>query len=129
MGYKEKQALYGLRKKYLTASVLVAGAAAIYELFSHGVYSIWMMGAFLVPLLLGALPVQLALKKDLYIGLMFGKAADAFIQGIAWLTAACLIKGVLDIYGTTNPLISIYWIVAGLFMTLALAISRRKADA
>ena len=48
---------------YLTASVFCALFGAVYELFSHGVYSYWMIYAFAFPLLLGAIPCLAALQE------------------------------------------------------------------
>lgn len=36
--------------------------------------------------------------------------------GIAALTVGCMINGVLEIYGTTNRLVSVYFIVGGGFL-------------
>ena len=36
------------------------------------------------------------------------------------LTMGCVYKGVLDIYGTTNKLINIYWYAGGLLLVMAL---------
>ena len=41
---------------YLLAAVCCAAFGAIYECFSHGVYSYYMTYAFMIPLLAGALP-------------------------------------------------------------------------
>ena len=41
---------------YLAVSLAIAAAAAVYGLFSHGVYSYWMTYAFMIPMLLGAVP-------------------------------------------------------------------------
>ena len=49
---------------YLAVSLLIAAAAAVYGLFSHGVYSYWMTYAFMIPLLLGAVPHLLAALKE-----------------------------------------------------------------
>lgn len=40
--------------------------------------------------------------------------------GILTLTVGCLLRGVLDIYGTTNWLCGVYWVVGGGFLVLAL---------
>jgi len=42
-------------KRYLLAALGCAVLSAVYECFSHGVCSVWMIGLFLFPLLLGAL--------------------------------------------------------------------------
>lgn len=97
---------------YLLAAVCCAAFGAIYECFSHGVYSVFMLGAFAFPLLLGALPFRLLQKH----GKPFpGKpAGDLICAGVATLTAGSIVQGVLKIYGTTNPLVTGYWIAGGL---------------
>ncbi|MCD7774269.1 MAG: hypothetical protein LUG85_03460 [Clostridiales bacterium] len=43
-------------------------------------------------------------------------------SGIASFTAGSIIKGVLDIYGTSNSLIIVYWIAGGLLTVLGIAV-------
>ena len=50
--------------RYLAASIVIAAAAAVYGLFSHGVYSYFMTYAFMIPLLGGALPHLIAAMKN-----------------------------------------------------------------
>lgn len=99
-------------KKALTfsfASALTAAFGFIYELFSHGVYSYYMIYAFLF-LLIGGTCVQLWLafrSRRLPCRL----ASDLYESGLITLTVGSLINGVLEIYGTTNSLTVIYWVV------------------
>ena len=68
--------------------------AAVYEMFSFGVYSLHMILMFLYPLLLGALPC-----------LFFRQGAGRFWNdGILLLTGGSLLSGVLEIYGTSSSL-------------------------
>ena len=46
-------------KRYLICAACCAVFSGIYEAFSHGVYSVYMLGLCLFPLLLGALPILL----------------------------------------------------------------------
>ena len=96
---------------YLLGAVCCAAFGAIYECFSHGVYSLFMIGAFAFPLLLGALPFRLIQKR----GKPFpgNLTEDLICTGIATLTVGSIVQGVLEIYGTTNPLVVIYWITGG----------------
>lgn len=99
---------------HLIFSIICAFVGAVYERFSHGVYSYYMIYAFACPLALGALP--------LFIIGLFGKkqpgklALNAWNSGIAALTVGSIFKGVLDIYGTTNRLIIVYPIAAGVLL-------------
>ena len=94
---------------YLLAAVCCAAFGAIYECFSHGVYSCFMIGAFVFPLLLGAFPFRLLQKS----GKPFpGKLPGNLIcAGVTTLTVGSIVQGILEIYGTTNPLVTGYWIL------------------
>lgn len=43
-------------------------------------------------------------------------ARNLYRSGIATLTIGCIMQGVLEIYGTTNKLICVYWIVGIVFV-------------
>ena len=102
---------------HLLAAGFLAFFGAVYELFSHGVYSGWMLFAFAIPLLLGALPYELLLRLG-------RRPGQAFLQlwnaGVACLSMGCVFQGVLAIYGTTNSLIVVYPIAGGLLLLLGL---------
>ena len=103
---------------YLICTALCAVIGAVYEKFSHEVYSYYMIYAFAIPLVLGAIPL-------FGIGL-FGKSVpgrfslNAWNSGIATLTVGSFFKGVLDIYGTTNKLITVYPTAAVVFILIGL---------
>ena len=100
---------------YLLATVLCAFFGAVYELFSHEVYSRFMIYAFAFPLLLGVIPFFLRQKR----GKPFpGREADLVHAGVAALTVGSVLQGALEIYGTSSPLSSAYWIT-GALMTAA----------
>lgn len=133
--------------KYLAASIVIAAAAAVYGLFSHGVYSYFMTYAFMIPLLGGALPHLIAAMRradadtknsanepeeytESRTQTGFAKlfdAKDTQLAIIATLTAGSLLKGVLDIYGTTNRLLIAYPAIALLILTIAL-VAKGKAQ-
>ena len=101
-------------KAYLLATVGCALFGAVYELFSHEVWSCFMIFAFALPLLLGALPFFLLRKR----GKPFpGKAAELVHAGVAALTAGSILQGVLEIYGTSNPLTAVYWTAGGVLVS------------
>ena len=102
---------------YLILSVFCALFGAVYELFSHAVYSFYMIYAFGFPLVGGALPYGILSAFHL------GKSSSALARnlyhsGIATLTVGSIVRGVLDIYGTTNSLSRYYWFV-GIFAVVA----------
>lgn len=85
--------------------------AGIYEYFSHQVYSGYMIFAFTIPLVGGAIPfLMIALLGKQFPGRV---AANSYNSGIAALTIGSIMRGVLDIYGTTNNLTDVYWLVGG----------------
>lgn len=104
---------------YIKISLFIALFGAIYELFSHEVYSYHMIYAFVIPLAGGALP---------FLAIAMGRAKrypgkisrSLYHAGIATLTVGSIMSGVLAIYGTTNNLLGAYWIIGGLLITGAL---------
>ena len=106
---------------YVLAAVNVAVFSAIYEHFSFGVYSPFMIFAFAVPLLMGSLVFLLlgrALKKT-------GTSVPALVckfwhAAVATLTVGFLFRGVLDIYGTSSSLGAVYWTASAVLAALSL---------
>lgn len=104
---------------HLCAAVFCAFFGAVYERFSHEVYSYWMIYAFVLPLTLGTLPLlSLALWGRTLPGRVPLRLWNA---GIAALTVGCVFHGVLEIYGTTNRLWAVYPIVGGALLATGLA--------
>ena len=108
---------------YLIASMAVAAAGGVYESFSHGVRSNYMIFAFLIPLLAGAVPNLLAALAGNKKRADRGSAAAAGLQlaGVATLTAGSLLNGALEIYGTTNRLMTAYPVMGLALLAAALA--------
>lgn len=105
---------------YLTASIICAVFGAVYEIFSHGVYSIYMIYAFAFPLLCGTLPFLLLTltgsrrwQQEFYPGIL---ARSLYHCGIIALTTGSLLTGVLEIYGTTNYLVGAYWLAGAVLL-------------
>ena len=113
--------------KYLTASIAIAAAAAVYGLFSHGVYSYFMTYAFMIPMLFGAVPHLVAAMKgeELFADAKMPAAGELQLAFIATLTAGSILKGVLDIYGTTNRLLTAYPVLAVIILAAALSAAGR----
>lgn len=104
----------------LSAALFCALFGAVYEWFSHGVYAYGMLYAFAFPLVLGVLPLLLiTMLRAPYPNRFVRGAAHA---GITTLTVGSLVSGALEIYGTTNPLTLVYWIVGGALTALAAAV-------
>ena len=92
------------------ATVFLALFGAIYERFSHEVYSYHMIYAFAVPLLLGVLPNAVLLLRKRHVGSL---ALSLWNYGIAMLSVGSVFQGALEIYGTTNSLSIVYPIAGG----------------
>ncbi|MBE6616444.1 MAG: hypothetical protein E7627_00660 [Ruminococcaceae bacterium] len=98
---------------YLLVSIFAALFGAVYEKFSHGVYSYSMLYAFAYPLILGVLPyLCIAIGKDPKLPPTSPRLLCHF--GVATLTVGSIIQGVLDIYGTMNYLTYVYPVIGAL---------------
>ena len=97
--------------KYLILSVFFLAFGLIYEMFSHGVYSNYMLYAFAIPLIFGFIVYLIIYKFNLnrYLSELGMSIYNTFIL---MLTLGSIMKGFLDIYGTTNKLIFIYFILS-----------------
>lgn len=93
---------------YLLITIFCALFGAVYELYSHEVYSFFMIYAFAFPLVCGALPfcilALICTRKH-----PCSLARNLLHSGIGTLTVGCIVRGVLEIYGTTNQLSEYYW--------------------
>ncbi|MGN0504976.1 MAG: hypothetical protein ACI4FZ_00330 [Lachnospiraceae bacterium] len=100
---------------YLLISIFCALFGAVYEMFSHEVYSFFMIYAFAFPLIGGTLPffiLHLARAKvypDTFSGTLYH-------SGIATVTVGSIVQGILEIYGTTNLLTKYYWMIGFLLI-------------
>ena len=104
----------------LLVSAFVAVFGAVYEYFSHGVWSAYMVYAFMVPLMLDALPFCLMALRGR--SLPHRWVLNLHHAGVATLTVGCIFEGVLVIYGTTHPMTMVYWIVGPVLLLLGLLI-------
>jgi hypothetical protein len=98
---------------YLAITLFCGLFSLIYEYFSHGVYSNYMIYLFLFPLIGGVLPF---IAVGIINKLNFPRtlSLNLYNSGIASLTVGSCLQGVLEIYGTTSYYMPVYW-VAGMF--------------
>ena len=104
-------------------SIFILIFGIIYEMFSHGVISYYMIFAFLIPLinfLINTIFISSKIKVNKF-------SKNLFSMSIYTFTILSIIKGVLDIYGTTNNLIFVYLIV-GLILLVASVILFIKTE-
>ncbi len=95
---------------YLLISLFCILFGAVYEIYSHEVYSYYMLYAFAFPLVGGTLVFSVLsfVKLARYPNAV---SRNLYNSGIATLTVGSIVRGVLDIYGTTNALSEYYWSV------------------
>ena len=106
-------------KQYIFISLLCFIISFIYELFSHGVYSNYMIFAGIIPLSLGAL-FYLLIRKINPFSIMSKYLYNSFV---ACLTLWMYVNGILEIYGTTNNLVDYYiYVVIGLLILTIISV-------
>ena len=105
---------------YLLVSLFCILFGAVYELFSHEVYSYYMIYAFVFPLAGGSLPFcTLCLTRSSRYPCTV--ARELYHTGIATLTVGSIVQGILEIYGTSSSLIDLYWYIGPLFTLSGIA--------
>lgn len=102
---------------YIILTAVVGLFSFVYELFSHGVYSDFMVYLFVIPLLLGVLPEAVALVYPAW------TAPGGWHQllrdlAVATVAVGSVLQGIVEIYGTTNAWIG-YYFVCGIGMLIA----------
>lgn len=107
---------------YLNVSLFLALFGAVYEHFSHGVYSYFMIYAFSIPLVFGTLFYFI---KAIYRGQKKKLDTSDMLYGgsIAVFTAGSITKGILDIYGTESSNMKVY-LILGILLFLSSAITK-----
>ena len=100
--------------------------AAVYEYFSHGVYSNAMIFAFLIPLLMVTIPYLFGGRLGR--GSLFGAkgrresaymAFSFYESAVVTFLCGSIYSGILEIYGTTNRLSVVYPVAGGGLLLLS----------
>lgn len=116
-----KQILKKRLVKYLAISGFLAVFSAIYEAFSHQVYSAPMIFLFAIPLILGALPTVFSMKiPKLHVKNPWQNLIHIF--AIATLIVGSALAGVFEIYGSSNAFVIWYFVVGGVMLAVSFAI-------
>lgn len=115
---KTKKQIY----KYFIISMVFLVFGFIYELYGHGVYSYYMIYAFVVPLTLGFIVYGLIYKFHFY-QYLSDIGMSIYNSFILALTLGSTMMGFLEIYGTTNKLIFVYVILSFIFMIMSIIIN------
>lgn len=105
---------------YFFISIFLIVFDRIYAIFSHGVSSLSMNLMFLYPLI-GGVGVYNVLKylckeKEIKFRITF----NIYNTGIATLTIGSLLKGIMDIAGTSSQYIVCYRIIGVIFIIVSL---------
>ena len=120
-----------MAKGYGVATVITVLFSVIYEYNSHGVYSLHMMLLALYPLVGGVL-VFLLLARSGQRWIPHWVTAGTYQAALLSFMSGSLVKGILDIYGTSSLYAGIYWWAGAGFFVLcvgsALWFPGRKAD-
>ena len=104
------------RNLWLAMSIITAVFGAVYEMFSHQVYSGFMIFAFLIPLIFGFLPSAI-LAGRASVQRQYDEPLMFYYFGIVTLTFGSVFRGILQIYGTTSHLEKYYWIAGAALVT------------
>ncbi len=89
-------------RAYLVVTVICILIPLIYYRFTHGVHSWYMTLLFLWPLVLGVLPSLLKYRVVPRLRPQRRLSAGLYHSGVAALTVASLLQGILEIAGTTS---------------------------
>lgn len=120
---------------YTVVSIFCIIVNKIYKLFGHGVTSNSMTYMFLFPLLGGTLAFLLlgfVILKDHHLE-GYRMFYNIYNSGIATLTVASFLKGILEIAGTSSVYISYYNItgvaclILSLFLLIRMHFNKKKA--
>lgn len=111
----------GIGRKYLVITAVCAVISAVYEYFSFGVYSVSMICLCLYPFFLGALPFAF-LKAHAKIPYPSLSSLNLWNAGVATLTAGSLVRGIVEIYGTTTPFLVFYDMAGIVFLAAGLGL-------
>ena len=108
-------------KIYIIVTLTCVLFAMIYESFSHGVVSKFMVYAFMIPLVFGVIISYmlyfLKIKK-----LPTRLENRTYNAAVATLTFGSIIEGVLQIYGTTNSKIYVYLVVGIILLIFSIGL-------
>ena len=108
--------------KYFGYSIFFLIFGLIYECFSHGVYSSYMMYAFLIPAILGCLVYGILYFLNLKTVPNY-YASKIYNSAILTFTLGSIMKGVLEIFGTTNNIIDVYFNLGIILILLSIIIN------
>lgn len=106
---------------FFIISIFLMVVGAVYEYFSHGVYSYYMIYAFAIPLVFGcgACKINMAIKPKYQLSPW---SFTMYCLTLATLTIWSIAKGALIIYGTDNELLMYYPIAAAVLLLASIIV-------
>ena len=105
--------------KYFSLSIFFLIFGIVYESFSHNVFSNYMMWAFLIPLFLGFVPYMILYILNKKINII---SLQLYNSSVLTFTLGSTMKGILEIYGTTNVLMNVYLPVSITLLVLSIIV-------
>ena len=111
-----------LRNRYLLAAAFCAVFAGVYEAFSHGVVSPWMLALPVYPLA-GALVFHILYKQSIPADSWF---RALWLCGVATMAVCSCLRGVFEIYGTDFPFFWVLWVTGNLLAVAAQFCQKRR---
>lgn len=112
-----KKELFKYCVMFLIMTIIFALFGFIYGLFTRGVYSYFMIYAFLIPLLGGVVPFGLFTFRASMVP--NPSVLQMYAGGITMLTFGSVVKGILDIYEAINPKVGLYPILGIIMIFMA----------
>ncbi len=104
-------------KVYFVLSIFTILFSVVYEAFSHGVYSIYMIGLFLIPSVFGLVIYTLIDRFEIVINRL---SFNLYNSAIITLMLGFCLQGILEIYGTSSIYIYVYFGLSLSLLVLAL---------
>ena len=98
-----------IKNRYLIGSICTLVFGLIYECFSHNVISNYMVFAFIIPFM--GYILYLLMDKNIFKNKINNISNKLFGYSIITFIFGSIIRGVFDIYGTTNSKVYVYLIV------------------
>lgn len=118
MSTSENNFILRIGKRYGCATIGCVIFSAVYEAFSHGVLSWWMMLLGAWPFLLGTVPFLIFFKKGRI--LVPRRGISAYHCGVITLTVGSCMTGVFEIYGSSCEYSMVYWLAGGLMILIGI---------
>lgn len=104
-------------RNYLLLTLFSCVFAAVYEVFSHHVLSLWMICLPLFPALLGLLPFSLLKGR-----IPEGWGRQLWHCAVATAMAGSCLTGIFEIAGIHMPYTTVFLAASGALMLLAIAV-------